>query len=485
MLETDSTTPLLSSRSERNVDYQAIISDQSLPAGDDLRNTDIQPEKWNESRTNVWRILATFYSFVVVGANDGAYGVRHKSTILIYLDSLLILAFQLGKYYGADYTTVSLVFLSPFIGYAIAALGNNWIHDRFGQRGIALIGAGLHIISYLATTTHPPYPVLIAVFIVSGLGNGIVDASWNAWIGAMHNSSQLMGILHAFYGLGAALAPLTATYLITDRGWKWYEFYYAMAIAAGMEFLTSVAAFWSSTGSGSKDPDACTDGTLSSDSSDNLASSTPPRKPTLESLRMPSTWLISLFLFVYVGAEVTVGGWVLTFLVDLRNMPLSIAGFVSFSYWGGLTVGRVCLGFLTPFFNSQRLAVLLYLGWCIFLHLTFCVVDDLRLLVLSVTLLGFFLGPLYPEAVIAQAKLLPKSLHVAAVGFACALGSAGGSVFPFITGAIAKGYGIKVLQPIVLVMLVLCLVLWLVLPEKHEGGRRRASPGSGGASLLA
>lgn len=84
MLETDSTTPLLSSRSERNVDYQAIISDQSLPAGDDLRNTDIQPEKWNESRTNVWRILATFYSFVVVGANDGAYGVRHKSTILIY-----------------------------------------------------------------------------------------------------------------------------------------------------------------------------------------------------------------------------------------------------------------------------------------------------------------------------------------------------------------------------------------------------------------
>ncbi|PKX96312.1 putative MFS transporter [Aspergillus novofumigatus IBT 16806] len=443
MLETGSTTPLLSSRTESYVDYQTIISDQRLTAGDDLRSTDCQPEKWNEPRTNVWRILATFYSFIVVGANDGAYG--------------------LGKYYDADYTTVSLVFLSPFMGYAIAALGNNWIHDRFGQRGIALIGAGLHIISYLATTTHPPYPVLIAVFIISGLGNGIVDASWNAWIGAMHNSSQLMGILHAFYGLGAALAPLTATYLITDRGWKWYEFYYAMAIAAGIEFLTSVAAFWSSTGSGSKDPDACTDGTLSSDSSANLASSAPPRKPTLESLRMPSTWVISLFLFVYVGAEVTIGGWVFTFLVDLRNMPLSTAGFVSFSYWGGLTVGRVCLGFLTPYFNNQRLAVLLYLGCCIFLHLTFCVVDDLRLLVVSVTLLGFFLGPLYPEAVIAQAKLLPKSLHVAAVGFACALGSAG-------------GYGIKVLQPIVLAMLVLCLVLWLVLPEKHEDGRRQASP---------
>ncbi|KAE8420581.1 major facilitator superfamily domain-containing protein [Aspergillus pseudocaelatus] len=384
-----------------------------------------------------------------------------------------------------DYTTVSLVFLSPFIGYAIAALENNCIHDRFGQGGIALIRSGLHIISYLATTRHPPYPVLIAVFIVSGLGNGILDASWNAWIGAMHNSIQLMGILHAFYGLGAALAPLTASYLITDKDWKWYDFYYAMVIASGIEFLTSVAAFWSSTGSGSEEPDAGTDRTLSFDSSDNPASIALPRKPTLESLRIPSTWVLSLFLFVYVGAEVTIGGWVFTFLVDLRNTPLSIAGFVSFIYWGGLTVGRVCLGFLTPFFKSQRLAVLLYLGWCIFLHLRFCVVDDLCLLVLSVTLLGFFLGLFYPEAVIAQAKLLPKLLHVAAVGFACALGSAGGSVFPFITGAIAKAYGIKVLQPIVLAMLIMYLVLWLALPTKHQDGKRQASPVSGGASVLA
>jgi fucose permease len=394
-------------------------------------------------------------------------------------------AFQLGRYYDADYTTVSVVFLSPFIGYAIAALGNSWVHERFGQRGIALIGTGMHIVSYLATTQHPPYPVLIAIFILSGLGNGIVDASWNAWIGAMHNSSQLMGILHAFYGLGAALAPLTATYLITDRHWKWYEFYYVMASAAGLEFVTSVAAFWSARGSTSKDSDACADETLSPDSSDTLAANALPKNPTLESLRIPSTWVISLFLFVYVGVEVTIGGWVFTFLVDLRNTPLSVAGVVTFTYWGGLTVGRVCLGFLTPFFKRQRLAVLLYLAACITLHLVFCVVDDLRLSVIAVTLLGFFLGPLYPEAVIAQAKLLPKSLHVAAVGFACALGSAGGSVFPFITGATAKAYGIRVLQPAVLAMLVLCLTLWLALPAQRRNDKKPVSPVSGTPSVLA
>lgn len=36
-------------------------------------------EKWNDPPINVWRILAAYYSFVVAGANDGAYGVGVKS----------------------------------------------------------------------------------------------------------------------------------------------------------------------------------------------------------------------------------------------------------------------------------------------------------------------------------------------------------------------------------------------------------------------
>lgn len=36
-------------------------------------------EKWNDPPINVWRVLAAYYSFIVVGANDGAYGVSRKS----------------------------------------------------------------------------------------------------------------------------------------------------------------------------------------------------------------------------------------------------------------------------------------------------------------------------------------------------------------------------------------------------------------------
>ncbi|KAK1141045.1 hypothetical protein N8T08_009618 [Aspergillus melleus] len=448
--EGDLTTPLLqggqpsyqtTSQNPPSFEQAAVPTGASSP--------ERVPEKWNQPKIKAWRVLATFYSFIVVGANDGAYGA---------------LIHYLGSYYHADYAAVSVVFLSPFIGYATAALANNSIHERFGQRGIAVLGPGMHILAYLAATQHPPYPVLITIFILAGLGSGVVDASWNAWIGAMPNSSQLMGVLHAFYGLGAALAPLIATWLVTKRGWEWYEFYYLMALAAGLEFATSVAAFWSATGSVHELEPL---DNLSNEDTQGEDDTTEGRRksPTIESLGLASTWIISFFLFVYVGVEVSMGGWIFTFLVDLRHTTPFSAGIVTFTYWGGLTLGRVWLAFLTSCFKTQRMAVLVYLVVSILLHLVFCFVKDFLMSAIAVTLLGFFLGPLYPEAVIAQAKILPRYLHVAAVGFACALGSAGGCVMPFITGFIARTYGIKVLQPAVLVMLMLCLGLWIALPS--------------------
>jgi hypothetical protein len=36
-------------------------------------------EKWNQPRINVYRSFSTFWSFLVMGANDAAYGVSVAS----------------------------------------------------------------------------------------------------------------------------------------------------------------------------------------------------------------------------------------------------------------------------------------------------------------------------------------------------------------------------------------------------------------------
>lgn len=349
-----------------------------------------------------------------------------------------------------------MVFLFPCLGYIAAALVNNWIHARFGQRGVALLGSGFHIIAYVVSTQHPSYPILIVLFVLAGLGNGVLDAAWNAWIGVMADSSKLMGILHGFYGLGAALAPLTATSLIAGRGWHWYQYYYVLAGGAIIEILTLTITFWSTRGS-SIPIEHHSDGNTSS------WKETLRTSPTIQSLRYGATWIICLFIFLYAGVEITFGGWVFTFLVRERGIPRFRAGMVNFVYWAGLTLGRVILGFVTSYLQSGKYTVLAYLTACITCYVILWLVEEFKVSVAAVALLGFFLGPLFPEAVIAFADILPRHLHIAGIGIAVALGSAGGCVFPFITGALAKLVGIQILHPMILLMLFLCFSSWLVL----------------------
>lgn len=359
-----------------------------------------------------------------------------------------------------------MVFLFPCLGYIAAALVNNWVHARFGQRGVALLGSGFHIIAYSTAIQHPPYSILVFLFVLAGLGSGLLDAAWNAWIGVMEDSSRLMGILHGFYGLGGALAPLTATSLITGRQWHWYQYYYVMAGASVIELLTLTAAFWSARGS-----------LVTREYRNNRHTiswwQTLRASPTVQSLSYGATWIICLFIFLYAGVEITFGGWVFIFLVRERGIPPFIAGIANFVYWAGLAVGRVFLGFITSYLQIGKYAVLVYLTACITFHVMLWLAEELETSVVAVAFLGFFLGPLFPEAVIAFANLLPKQLHIAGIGIAVALGSAGGCVFPFVTGTLAKLFGLQILQPMVLLMLLLCLSSWVVLlaVSRHEVSR--------------
>lgn len=120
----------------------------------------------------------------------------------------------------------------------------------------------------------------------------------------------------------------------------------------------------------------------------------------------------------------------------------------------------------------QRLTSLttrqIYLPLTLGLELVFWLVPQFYVSAVAVALQGFFLGPLFPAAVVAATKLLPRHLHVSAIGFAAALGGSGAAIFPFAVGAIAQAKGVQVLQPVILALLACILVVWLCLPRFHN-----------------
>ncbi|KAJ9667512.1 hypothetical protein H2201_002381 [Coniosporium apollinis] len=410
-----------------------------------------QVQKWNYPRINVGRTMGMFLSFTVMGLNDGAYGA-----LIPYLET----------YYHLTYTVVSLIFLSPLIGYTLSALLNNSIHLKFGQRGVALIGPTCHLLAFSVISVHPPWPVMIVVFMFAGFGNGLMDAGWNAWVGALANPNEVLGFLHGFYGVGATLGPLIATTMITKANWPWYYFFYFMIAISAVELVLLSTTFWGATSAVFRAANARTSEAKGSRMKEALF--------TQPSARV--TWICAFFFLGYVGAEVALGGWIVTFMMRVREGDPFSSGMTATGFWLGITVGRFVLGFITPRIG-EKLAISIYLPLAMALELLFWLVPQFYVSAVAVSLQGFFLGPLFPVAVVVATKLLPKHLHVSAIGFAAAFGGGGAAIFPFAVGAIAQAKGVQVLQPIILAILGAILALWMGLPRM--GGKRKVEEPKG------
>lgn len=417
------------------------------------------------------------YCFILMGMNDGALGALLP--YVRYLPSRLNQSSnthtQIETYYDISYTVVSLLFLAPFVGYLVAALSNNLIHHHFGQRGIAFLAPLCRILGYVALCLHPPYPALPVIMLFPGFGNGLEDSAWNAWIGNMQSANEILGFLHGAYGLGATIGPLIATSMVTHGNLPWYTFYYLMIAMSAVEWALCVFTFWGATGAVHRaQHQTYHDEAAAAAGEEPGENGAAKRTTTRHVLRDPVVWLIALFLLGYVGAEVSLGGWITTFMLVVRNAAPFDAGLTVTFFWLGLTVGRVLLGFVTGRIG-EKLAISVYLVLSIALQLLYWLVPSFIASAIFVSFLGFFLGPLFPAAIVAATKLLPGDFHVSAIGFAAAFGGGGAAIFPFVVGAIAQSKGVEVLQPICLAILGFILLMWWFLPGGlRRGGLERA-----------
>ncbi|PYH80450.1 MFS general substrate transporter [Aspergillus uvarum CBS 121591] len=392
--------------------------------------------RWNESKTSIWRLTATFWCAFVMGSNDATYGA-----IIPYLE----------QYYQKTYTTISFVFLSPFVGYALSAIINNPIHQSLGRRGIAIIAPSCHSIAFVIISTHPPFPALVIAYIFVGIGSGLHNAAWNVWIGNMANSHEVLGFFHGFYGVGATTSPLLATTWITKAGWQWYSYYYLLTGEAIISLVYATSAFWNETEARYRLENASFPGRgRGAFSQIHFA------------LKYKVTWICAAFLFLYGGIEVAIGGWIVVFMTTVRHGGAFESGLAETGFWLGITVGRFVLGFVSPRIG-ERLSIAIYILFAIALEIVFWLVPEFIVSALAVSLVGFFMGTIFPGAVIVTTRLLPRNLHVAAIGFAAAISMGGGAVFPFIIGITAQTKGVTVLQPILLAMLAVSLGIWSTL----------------------
>nr|VWO96590.1 Major facilitator superfamily transporter [Ganoderma boninense] len=272
-------------------------------------------------------------------------------------------------------------------GFLTAAATNVWLTDRLGFGKVMVLGSSAQVVGYCLESPAPPFPVFVLGYTINGFGMGLQDAGANGFVASLKdNATTKMGILHAIYGVGALVSPLIATQFAQLHQWSFH-------------YLTSLGVALANT----------------------IA-------------------LIVVFRFK------TQDGWIVTYVINLRGGGPS-SGYISSGFFGGLTLGRVGLLWVTQKVGERR-AIFMYAIVAIGLELIIWLVPSLIGGAVAVSFVGVLLGPIYPIVMNHASRVLPPKLLNGSIGWIAGFGQAGSALLPFLTGALASRVGIKSLQPL-------------------------------------
>ncbi|EKM75157.1 hypothetical protein AGABI1DRAFT_123344 [Agaricus bisporus var. burnettii JB137-S8] len=362
---------------------------------------------------------------------------------------------RIQETYHVGFTVVSLIFIFACVGIICGALVNVYLTDRLGFGRIIALGAALQVIAYALESSGSPFPVFVMAFAINGCGNGLQGAQANAFIASLkHNSEAKMGLLHAAYGAGALTAPLIATQFAQLPRWSFHYLVSVGIALCNVILLLVVFRF--------KTREECFSmfGQKATESGEDEQSS------LKRILRAKAVHFLAFFVLAYVGVEVTIGGWIVTFMLNVRGGGPS-AGYISSGFFGGLMLGRVLLLWVNKKLG-ERLAIYLYTLLCIGLEIVVWLAPSLIGGAVAVSFVGLFLGPMFPIAMIHAGRILPKWLLTGSIGWIAGFGSAGSAAVPFLTGAISSKHGIQSLQPLLIAMMGCMLILWYIVPSNSK-----------------
>uniref|UniRef100_A0A8H7Y664 Major facilitator superfamily (MFS) profile domain-containing protein n=1 Tax=Psilocybe cubensis TaxID=181762 RepID=A0A8H7Y664_PSICU len=403
-----------------------------------------------QKRAGIVQFLALCWSLFMIGWNDGSIGP---------------LLPRIMQVFDVNYGTVSWIFVLTCTGVVFGALANMPLNDKYGYGKILVLGAILQMFAFITQSSARtlPFSAFAASFFLGGIGMAIQDAQCNGYIALVKHEGELkMGFLQASYGLGALIAPLSSTqFAQAPTRWSGHYLISFVLSVLNVILLSAVFKFRAQDEclreSGEIIPESAIRNAVSGSGSEGDGK-------YMQMLRMKAVHLLALFLILYIGVEVTIGGWIVTFMMVVRGGGPE-SGYVAAGFFGGLTLGRIALIWVNQKLGEVR-AVYLYTALVIFAQLLVWIVPSRLINALLVCTIGLLLGPMYPIAIRHAARVIPRSLVTGAIGWIAACGAAGSALLPFVTGRIAEEKGIGSLMPFLLVMMAVMGVVWFMVPTK-------------------
>ncbi|KAF9269598.1 MFS general substrate transporter [Marasmius fiardii PR-910] len=385
-------------------------------------------------------LAALYYCFFLEGWNDGTIGP---------------LLPVLQRDYRVGFEIVSLLFVTNCIGFVSGAFVNVHLNDRLGFGKVMVIGSLCQLIAYIMQSPAPPFPVMVISYFFAGFGLSFQNAQGNGFVGSLPSPSIKLMMLHASYGFGAFASPLLSTYFSGTRHWSRHFVVSACIAVTNTAILSAVFR--------GKRQNA---GINAEDHAAARRSGPAGQNLYRQIFNIRAVYFMATFALIYIGVEVTVGGWIVTFIIEKRGGGHS-AGYISSGFFGGLTIGRLTLMWINKRIGEYTV-VFVYTVLAIALEITVWLVPSILQNAIAVSFIGLLLGPMFPLMVSHGSRVIPPSLFTGSMGWITGIGMAGSAALPFITGILASKYGIVTLQPFLIAMMSTMVGMWAMVPRARR-----------------
>ncbi|RPI72226.1 MAG: L-fucose:H+ symporter permease [Ignavibacteriales bacterium] len=366
-----------------------------------------------------------------------------------------ILIPHLKAVFSLNYTEAMLIQFSFFAAYFIVSLPSGIIVEKIGYKKgiiIGLITAGIGCLTFYPAAGIRSYPLFLLALFILASGITLLQVAANPYVailGKPQTASSRLNLTQAFNSLGTTIAPYFGSLLILSIAAKNSEeiakmssadltaYQLAEASAVQVPYLGLAAALFIIAGliAVFKLPKIEAGSVASSDgdgkSYDELHQSAWKYKHLL---------MGAVAIFVYVGAEVSIGSFLVNYFGDSEIMGLSeveAGKFVSF-YWGGAMVGRfigsavqrkIKPGYVLSF-NAVIASLLVVVSMLSYGYVAMW----------SILLVGLFNSIMFPTIFTLAINGLGKHTGQGS-GILC-MAIVGGAIIPVIQGFIADNIGI-------------------------------------------
>jgi FHS family Na+ dependent glucose MFS transporter 1 len=168
-----------------------------------------------------------------------------------------------------------------------------------------------------------------------------------------------------------------------------------------------------------------------------------------------------LFLFFYVGAEITFGGWVYTYAVTLKLASVAGAAYLTSAFWASFTVGRlISIPAATRFTPKQ--VILTALSFCLSILAVGIIFSrsSMALWLMAIGL-GFCMAPIYATGFTLAGQSIALTGRL--TGIILLGDSFGGMVLPTVVGKVIEGSGPRAMITLIFGSLVLTLLAFAAM----------------------